>query len=121
MSGCGFNKSGRVNPALLEPTAWTYADDTLCESPGTQLFHSANCLTARPWHKTRRFAEYLTTSPYAELTQWVHPFKRWLDREAPDDTYRYEATPTIAVAETIRAKNGFIEHFMPHPRLICRG
>lgn len=54
-------------------------------------------------------AFYLTTSPYAEFTRWLHPFKRWLDKEKPDDTYRYEAIPTIAVAETVRAKKRFHE------------
>ena len=52
-------------------------------------------------------AFYLTTSPYAELTRWLYPFKRWLDKEKPDDTYRYEAIPTIAVAQTIKAKSHF--------------
>ena len=52
-------------------------------------------------------AFYLTTSPYAELTRWLYPFKRWLDKEKPDDTYRYEAIPTIAVAETVKAKRRF--------------
>lgn len=52
-------------------------------------------------------AFYLTTSPYAELTRWLYPFKRWLDTEKPDDTYRYEAIPTIAVAETVKAKQRF--------------
>lgn len=49
-------------------------------------------------------AFFLTTSPWAELTQWLHPIRRWLDKEKPDDAYRYEAIPTIAVAQTIRAK-----------------
>lgn len=52
-------------------------------------------------------AFYLTTSPYAEMTRWLYPFKRWLDKEKPDDTYRYEAIPTIAVAETVKAKRRF--------------
>lgn len=52
-------------------------------------------------------AFYLTTSPYAELTRWLYPFKRWLDTEKPDDTYRYEAVPTVAVAQTIKAKTRF--------------
>lgn len=58
-------------------------------------------------------AFYLTTSPWAELTQWLHPIRRWLDTEKPDDAYRYEAIPTIAVAQTIQAKKRFhrtIEH-----------
>ncbi len=54
-------------------------------------------------------AFYLTTSPYAELTRWLYPFKRWLDKEKPDDTYRYEAIPTIAVAQTVKAKQRFHE------------
>ena len=54
-------------------------------------------------------AFYLTTSPYAELTRWLLPFKRWLDTEKPDDTYRYEAIPTIAVVETVKAKKRFHE------------
>ena len=54
-------------------------------------------------------AFYLTTSPYAEMTRWLYPFKRWLDKEKPDDTYRYEAIPTIAVAETVKAKRRFHE------------
>ena len=49
-------------------------------------------------------AFYLTTSPWADLAPWLHPVKTWLDKEKPDDTYRYEAIPTIAVAETVRAK-----------------
>lgn len=52
-------------------------------------------------------AFYLTTSPYAELTRWLYPFKRWLDTEKPDDAYRYEAVPTVAVAQTIKAKSRF--------------
>lgn len=52
-------------------------------------------------------AFYLTTSPWAELSVWLHHFKTWLDDEKPDDTYRYEAIPTIAVAQTIRAKSKF--------------
>lgn len=52
-------------------------------------------------------AFYLTTSPYAELTRWIAPFKRWLDKEAPDDTYRYEAIPTVAVVETVKAIRRF--------------
>ena len=52
-------------------------------------------------------AFYLTTSPYAELARWILPFKRWLDTEKPDDTYRYEAIPTIAVVETVKAKRRF--------------
>ncbi len=52
-------------------------------------------------------AFYLTTSPYAELTRWLYPFKRWLDKEKPDDTYRYEGMPTIAVAQTVKAKQRF--------------
>lgn len=52
-------------------------------------------------------AFYLTTSPYAELTRWLHPFKRWLDNEKPDDAYRYEGMPTIAVAQTVKAKHRF--------------
>ena len=54
-------------------------------------------------------AFYLTTSPYAEMTRWLYPFKRWLDKEKPDDTYRYEAIPTIAVAQTVKAKQRFHE------------
>ena len=54
-------------------------------------------------------AFYLTTSPYAELSRWLLPFKRWLDKEKPDDTYRYEAIPTIAVVETVKAKQRFHE------------
>jgi len=50
-------------------------------------------------------AFYLTTSPWADLTRWLHPLRRWLDKEKPDDTYRYEAIPTVAVAQTIKAKN----------------
>ena len=50
-------------------------------------------------------AFHLTTSPWADLTRWLHPVRRWLDKEKPDDTYRYEAIPTIAVAQTIQAKN----------------
>ena len=41
------------------------------------------------------------------MTRWLYPFKRWLDKEKPDDTYRYEAIPTIAVAETVKAKRRF--------------
>lgn len=52
-------------------------------------------------------AFFLTTSPWAELTQWLHPIRRWLDTEKPDDAYRYEAIPTIAVAQTIHAKKRF--------------
>ncbi len=52
-------------------------------------------------------AFYLTTSPWAELTQWLHPVREWLDKEKPDDAYRYEAIPTIAVAQTIKAKKRF--------------
>jgi len=52
-------------------------------------------------------AFYLTTSPWADLTRWLHPLRRWLDKEKPDDTYRYEAIPTVAVAQTIHAKNRF--------------
>ncbi len=52
-------------------------------------------------------AFYLTTSPYAEMTRWLQYFKRWLDTEKPDDTYRYEAIPTKAVAETVAAKKRF--------------
>jgi len=50
-------------------------------------------------------AFYLTTSPWAEMAAWLHPMKTWLDKEKPDDTYRYEAIPTIAVAQTVRAKS----------------
>lgn len=59
-------------------------------------------------------AFYLTTSPWAELTQWIHPLRRWLDNEKPDDTYRYEAIPTIAVAQTIRAKKRFHQTINQH-------
>lgn len=52
-------------------------------------------------------AFYLTTSPWAELTKYIKPFKTWLDKEKPDDTYRYEAIPTNAVVETVRAKSRF--------------
>ena len=50
-------------------------------------------------------AFYLTTSPWAEMSTWLYPMKTWLDKEKPDDTYRYEAIPTVAVAQTIKAKS----------------
>ena len=54
-------------------------------------------------------AFYLTTSPYAEMSRWLQYIKRWLDTEKPDDTYRYEAMPTRAVAATVAAKSRFHE------------
>ncbi len=52
-------------------------------------------------------AFYLSTSPWADLTKYLYPLRTWLDKEKPDDTYRYEAIPTVAVAQTVKAKDRF--------------
>ena len=53
----------------------------------------------------------ISISPAFHLSSWrlarwapvLHRLRPWIDRELPDDRFRYEAMPTRGVAETVRA------------------
>lgn len=53
----------------------------------------------------------VSISPAFHLSSWrlarwaplLHRLRPWVDRELPDDRYRYEAMPSLGVAETVRA------------------
>ena len=48
-------------------------------------------------------AFHLSSWRLARWAPWVHRLRPWVDRELPDDRFRYEAMPTRGVAETVRA------------------
>jgi len=45
-------------------------------------------------------AYFLSSARLARWTPWIAPVMRWVDRGVADDSMRYEAMPTRAVAET---------------------
>lgn len=65
----------------------------------------------------------IVISPAFHLSSWrlarwapvLHRLRPWIDRELPDDRFRYEAMPTRGVAETVRAIRNMRERLSDRP------